>query len=92
MHDVSRVISHVQLFVTQWTVACQAPLSMGFSGQKYWSGLLFLSPGDLSDPGIEPLHLASPALASRFLTSWATEEVPLLILWINCEEIFYAFV
>ena len=42
-----------------WTVACQAPLSMGFSRQKYWSGLPFPSPGHLPDPGIEPM---SPAL------------------------------
>ena len=44
---------------TPWTVACQAPLSMGFSRQEYWSGLPFLSPGDLPDPGIKP---GSPAL------------------------------
>ena len=44
---------------TPWTVACQAPLSMGFSRQGYWSGLPFPSPGDLPDPGIEP---RSPAL------------------------------
>ena len=43
---------------TPWTVACQAPLSMGFSRQEYWSGLSCPSPGDLPDPGIEP---ASPA-------------------------------
>jgi len=46
-------------FVTPCTVACQAPLTMGFSRQEYWSGLPFPSPGDLPDPGIE---LASPAL------------------------------
>ena len=51
--------SHVQLFVTLLAVACQAPLSMGFSRQEYWSGLPFPPPGDLSDPGIEP---ESPAL------------------------------
>ena len=45
--------------VTPWTVACQAPLSMGFSRQEYWSWLPFPSPGDLPDPGIEP---GSPAL------------------------------
>ena len=39
---------------TPWTVTCQAPLSMGFSRQEYWSGLPFLSPGDLPDPGVEP--------------------------------------
>ena len=41
-------LSHVQLFVTPWTLACQAPLSMGFPRQEYWSGLPFPSPGDLS--------------------------------------------
>ena len=40
--------------MTPWTVACQAPLSIGFSRQEYWSGLPFPSPGDLPDPGIEP--------------------------------------
>ena len=45
---------------------CQGPLSMGCSRQEYWSGLSFPSPGDLSDPGIEP---ASPELAGRFLTT-----------------------
>ena len=49
-----------------WTVACQAPLSMRFPRQEYWSGLPFISPGDLPDPGIE---LASPALAGKFLTT-----------------------
>ena len=44
--------------VTPWTVACQAPLSMGFLRQEHWSGLSFLSPGDLPDPGIEPTSLA----------------------------------
>ena len=59
--------SHIQLFATQCTVACQAPLSMGFSRQKYWSGLPFLSPGDLPNPGIEPVFLMSPALAAGSL-------------------------
>ena len=45
--------SHVQLFSTPWTVAHQAPLSMEFSRQQYWSGLPFPPPGDLPDPGIE---------------------------------------
>ena len=48
------VLSHVQLFATPWTVACQIPLSMGFSRQEYWSELPFPSPGDLPNPGIEP--------------------------------------
>ena len=56
----------VHLFATPWTVACQAPLSMEFSRQKYWSGLPFPSPGDLPNPGIKPV---SPALAGRFFTA-----------------------
>ena len=57
----------VQCLVAQWwTVARQAPLSMGFSSQEYWSGLPFPSPGDFPDPGIEPRSLASPALAGGF--------------------------
>ena len=47
-------LSHVQLLVTPWTVACQAPLSMGFSRQEYWSGLPFPSPEDPPNPGIKP--------------------------------------
>ena len=50
-------LSCVWLFVTSWTVAHQAPLSMGFSRQEYWSGLLYPPPGDLPDPGIEPRSL-----------------------------------
>ena len=48
--------SRVRLFATPWTVAYQAPLSMGFSRSEYWSGLPFPSPGDLPDPGIEPKY------------------------------------
>ena len=59
-------LSRVRLFVTPWTVARQVPLSMGFSRQEYWSGLPFPSPGDLPDPGIEPM---SPALWADTLTS-----------------------
>ena len=59
-------LSRVQLFVTPWTVAYQAPHSMGFSRQEYWSGLPFPSPGDLPDPGIE---LGSPTLQADALTS-----------------------
>ena len=54
-------LSRVRLFATPWTVAYQAPLSMGFSRQEYWSGLPFPSPGDLPDPGIEPRFLTSQA-------------------------------
>ena len=59
-------LSHVRLFATLWTITHQAPLSMGFSGQEYWSGLPFPSPGDLPDPGIEP---RSPVLEADALTS-----------------------
>ena len=59
-------LSRVRLFVTLWTVAYQAPPSMGFSRQEYWSGLPFPSPGDLPDPGIEPW---SPAFQADALTS-----------------------
>ena len=52
-------LSRVRLFATPWTAAYQAPPSMGFSRQEYWSGVPFPSPGDLPDPGIEP---RSPAL------------------------------
>ena len=57
---------------TPWAVAHQAALSMGFPGQEYWSGLPFHPPGDLLHPGIKP---ATPALAGRIFTTWATREV-----------------
>ena len=65
---VSKVksLSRVRLFATPWTVAYQAPQSMGFSRQEYWSGVPFPSPGDLPNPGIEP---RSPALQADALTS-----------------------
>ena len=59
-------LSRVRLFATPWTVANQAPLSMGFSRQEYWSGLPFPSPGNLPDPGIEP---RSPAQQTGAVTS-----------------------
>ena len=58
-------------FVIPWTVARQAPLSMGFSRQEYWSGVPCLPPGDLSNPGIEPISLMSPVLAGGFFTTSA---------------------
>ena len=60
------MLSRVRLFVTPWTVARQDPLSMGFSMQEYRIGLLFPSPGDLTDLRTEPM---SPALADRFFTT-----------------------
>ena len=56
-------------FVTPWTIALQAPLSMRFSSEAYWSGLLFPPPGDPPDPGIEPMSLTFPALAGGFFTT-----------------------
>ena len=61
-----KVLRHVQLFGTPWTVACQAPLSMGFSRQEYWSGSPIPSPGGLPNPGIKP---GSPALQADSLPS-----------------------
>ena len=61
-----KLLSCVRLFATPWTVAYQAPPSMGFSRQECWSGLPFPSPGDLPDPGIEP---GSPALQADPLLS-----------------------
>ena len=68
--------SHVRLFVTLWTVAHQALLSVGFSRQEYWSGLPCPPPGDLPNPGIELVSLMSSALAGRFFTTRANWEVP----------------
>ena len=62
---VCAVLSCVQLFVIPWTAAHQVPLSMGFSRQEYWSGLLFLSPLDFLNSGTEPV---SPALVDGFFT------------------------
>ena len=73
VHVLSR-FSHIQFFETVWTVARQAPLSMAFSRQEYWSGLPCPPPGDLPDPGIEPTSLMSPVLAGRFFTTGITKE------------------
>ena len=63
------MLSHVQLFASPWTVVCQAPLSMKFSRQEYWSGFPFPPPGDLPDPGIKPTALVFPA--------WQADSLPL---------------
>ena len=60
---------HVQLFATPWTIARQAPMSMGFLRHEYQSEFLFPSPVDLPDPGIRPASFSSPALAGRFFTT-----------------------
>ena len=62
-------LSRVWLFAISWTVACQAPLSMGFSGQVSWSGLPCLPPGDLPDPGIKPESLTSPGWIFKVIIS-----------------------
>ena len=69
-------LSRVQLFATQWTVAHQTPLSIGFPKQEYWSGLPCPPPGDLPDPGMEPESLISPALAAGFFSTSTTWEAP----------------
>ena len=71
-NHVLSCFSRVQLFATPWTVAHQAPVSLGFSRQEYWSGLPFPLPGDLPDPGTERAPLLSPALAGRFFTASTT--------------------
>ena len=79
--------SRVWPFETLWTVAHQAPLSMEFSRQEYWSGLSFSSPGDLPDPGIEPVSLVSLALASRFFTTVPPGKPPSLHQF-SCVQLF----
>ena len=69
------MLSHfscVRFLATLWTIVLQAPLSMEFSRQEYWSGLPCPLPGDLQDPGIEPESLTVPALASRLFTTIST--------------------
>ena len=68
--------SCVRPFVTLWTIAQQAPLSMGLPRQEYWSGLPCPPPGDLPNPGVKPVSLMSPELAGGFLTTRATWETP----------------
>ena len=70
-------LSRVQLFATPWTVAYQAPLSMGFYRQEYWSGLPFPSPGDLPDSGIK---LRSPTLQANSLSSEPPRKPTMLLL------------
>ena len=82
-----------QLCATLWIVAHQSPLSMGFSRQEHWIGLLYPPPGDLPDPGIKPISLLSPALAGRFFTASATWEgrlplysLPFTLLMVSLDE------
>ena len=79
------------LFVTPWTVARQAPLSMGFPRQEYWSGLPFPSPGDLPEPGIQTLFSVSPALAGEFFTTAPPRKYKLLMNTLKCSNGEYGF-
>ena len=69
-------LSAVQLFVTPWTIAHQAPLSMEFSRQEYWSGYLFSSPGDLPNPGIEP---GSPEFQANDISHYSSNYLQLFV-------------
>ena len=72
---VVELLSHDQLFATPWTVACQAPLCMGFPRQEYWSELPCPTPGDLPDPGIEPVISCTGRQIPYHCTAWEA--------WIN---------
>ena len=71
-----KLLSRVQLFEIPWTESCQPPLSLEFSRQEYWSEWPFPSPGDLSDPGIEPM---SSALIGKFFTAELLREAQVQI-------------
>ena len=83
-HSLCFALSHVSVFLTLLTVVCQAPLSMGFPRQEYWSGLPSPSPRDLPNPGIKP---ASLALAGGFFTT----EPPGKYVYINCNQMELKF-
>ena len=83
-------LGRVRLCVTPWTVARQAPLSMGFSRQEHWSGLPCPPPGDLPNPGTEPASLETSALAGGFSASytawdshWAGVTEPRALLYVD---------
>ena len=76
VHVCTQLLSCVQLFATPRALVCQAPLSMGFPRQEYWTRLSFPPPGDHPDPGIEPSSLESPALAGGFFITNAPWELP----------------
>ena len=78
------MLSCVLLFATPFTVACQDLLSIEFSGQEYWSGLPFPTPGDLPKQGIKPASLAAPALAGGFFTTSANWEDHILLYHSYC--------
>ena len=79
----------VQLFATLWIVACQSPLSIGFSRQEYWKGLLCPPPGDLPDPGIEPAFPAAPALRKDSFTTELLGKRVCVCVYIICNTSLY---
>ena len=78
----------VRLFAAPWTVAHQAPLSMGLSRQEYWSGLPCPPPGDLPDPGIKPTSLTSPPLPGGFFATKATWKAPSSVGRAKCRRFY----
>ena len=86
------MLCHVQLCAIPWTVARQAPLSMEFSREEYWSGLPFPPPGAIPDPLIELVSLAPPALAGGFFTTGTTWEALLNVFMcpksLQCVQLF----
>ena len=84
------MLSCVWLFVTLWTVAHQASLSIGFSRQEHWSEFPLLSPKDLPDPQIEHASPVSPALADRFFTHWAIgKPIEFTAICFKCLNLLY---
>ena len=81
--SVPRCFSRLGLFATLWTVARQAPLSVGLSRQEYWSELSFYPPGDLPDPGIDSASLMSPASGGRSFTTTDIWEAVLKLQWLR---------
>ena len=76
------------MFVTPWTVACQAPLSMEFSGEEFWSGLPFAPPGDLPNSGIK---LGPPILQADFLSSESPEKPSIFLCNYDSTYIHFSF-
>ena len=84
-----KLLNRVQLFAIPWTVTYQAPLSLGFSRQEYWSGLPCPPPGDLPNAGTELASLMSRALAGRFFATNATWEDPCMYVHVSiCMGVF----
>ena len=86
--------SHIQIFVTPWTVAYQAPLSIEFSRHKYWSGFPCPPPGHLPNPGIKPMSLMSPTLEGRFFTTstvWEAHVYVCVYIYVNAHTLFCFF-